>query len=830
MFFSGTLVIITIITNQAQTIRINELMPENHTIIKDCDGDFSDWIEIYNPTSDSVNLTNWSLTDDYIHPDKWKFPEVWIASKSYLLIFASEKNYSVAGKELHTNFKLNTEGDFLGLYDPFQNAVNVFSPSYPELQPDLSYAFNVNGYITSIIPTPGTENRFEDQQYLLPPVFSHKHGFYNTPLKIGITSDNANSIIKYTTDGSEPSLNNGIQYTDSIYIGTTAVIRAVVIQTEKAKSKIVSQTYIFIQDVIKQPNNPVGYPSEWGPYTAMPGIAIADYEMDTEVVSDSRYKNDFEEVFLSIPIMSIVTDINNLFSKSTNADSGGIYIYTGAPENDDEPGLGDGWERPASVEYFDNEGLHDFTIDCGLRLHGGHSRRAEKTPKHSFRILFKDKYGAPELNYPIFGETGNVAQSFTNLILRAGYGNTWLHMSSGERSKHQLIRDLWAKDAQLEMGNLSGHGNFVHLFLNGLYWGIYNPTERIDKNFASTYLGGDGKDFDIIKDYATVVDGNDIAWFEMLEMARPGLSDNIIYQRLQGKNPDGTINPDYPAYLDVENFIDYMLLNFYGSNWDWDHHNWVALRNRKTPGKGFVFFSWDAEHIIEDVYMNVLYNNNTDCPSELFQLLLKNEDFRRLFAERVEMHCFNNGVLTPEACKQRWVKRAGEIDMAIIAESARWGDYRKDVHQISSAPFELYTKLHWLEEQSFVLNEYFPERTDEFINQLNKAGLYPYIPETPVIYSNTDNVLTASLYQNYPNPFGSYTFVSYYISCPADVILKIVDAFGKNVDIITNEFQNTGYYKVKIETAGYPDGIYYCVLITDKEIPKTIKMIHFNRK
>jgi len=123
-----------------------------------------------------------------------------------------------------------------------------------------------------------------------------------------------------------------------------------------------------------------------------------------------------------------------------------------------------------------------------------------------------------------------------------------------------------------------------------------------------------------------------------------------------------------------------MILNFYAGNWDWDHHNWIAIRNRVTPGRGFKFFSWDAEHIVESLNANILSENNDKCPSRLFQQLRQNKDFLRLFADRVQKFCFNNGPLTPASAAERWTKRAGQIEKAVIAESARWGDYRRDVH------------------------------------------------------------------------------------------------------------------------------------------------------
>jgi len=700
-------------------------MALNSTVLADSDGDYSDWIEIYNPTATAVNLLNWSLTDDSTEIDKWKFPDEMLSPNRYLIVFASDKNISISGYQLHTNFKLSGSGEYLGLFDPAGNSATVFSPNFPPQQTDISYAYYEGDFLFSANPTPGDENIVSTMQPVPAPAFNKKHGFYKTSFDVEITSDLSSAKIYYTTNGDTPSETTGTMYTQPITITTTTVLRAIAVNEEMLPSRVTTATYLFLDDVINQPNNPLGYPAKWGAYTAIPDTAIADYEMDPEITRDQRYSGLMEEALLSLPTMSIVTDKGNLFSRVPDPETGGIYVFTGVTAYGGSEVLGDGWERPASIEYFDRNGLKEFQIDCGLKLHGGASRQAEKTPKHSFTISFREKYGQSKLHYPLFGK--EAADEFNSIVLRATYGNTWLHMSSGERKRDQLIRDLWAKDTQLDMGMSAGHGDYVNLYINGIYWGIYNPTEHIDEDFAETYLGGEQEDYDIIKDYGEVVSGEKAAWNAMFSLARAGLVDNANYQKIQGKNPDGTINPSYPAYIDVENLIDYMIINFYGANWDWDHHNWIAIRNRINPREGFQFFSWDAEHILENVSSSVLDENNSGNPSELFQLLLENSEFKKLFADRVQKHCFNGGALTPEAALARWMKRADEIDTAIVAESARWGDYRRDVHQYASGPYYLYDRQFWLDEQSFLVDNYFPYRTATFIEQLKDEGMFPTI-------------------------------------------------------------------------------------------------------
>ena len=738
-FFGFTfLLLVSFVSLRAQTVRINEFMAVNSTTVADKDGDYSDWIELFNPTTEPVNLAGWSLTDDIAAPRKWIFPDVSLLNGNYLLLFASDKDMLTPATELHTNFKLNGSGEYLALIDEAGTIVTEFAPAYSAQVADISFAYFDGDYIFSTSPTPGTANRFEAHGMLPPPIANPSRGFFQQAFEVELTTELENAELYYTLDGSEPTAESGILYEQPIPINTTSVLRAMVSLPDNLSSPSTTHTYLFLDDVLVQPNDPSGYPDTWGPYTAISGTAIADYEMDPEIIDDPRYAPYIKEALLSLPTMSLVTQKEYLFSNSKSPERGGIYIYTGPPEGGDVPGFGDGWERPASIEFFTSDGSEEFQVNCGVRLQGGHSRRPEKSPKHSFRLVFKSKYGPTRLDYPLFGP--NAAESFNTVTLRAGFCNKWFHWSHPQRKMAQYLRDVWAKDTQLEMGHTSGHGRFVHLYINGMYWGLYNPTERIDRRFAESYFGGDDEDYDVIKDYAGVIDGTNTAWNRMITLANRGLASTENYQRIQGNNPDGTPNSNYEAYVDVINLIDYMILNFYGGNTDWDHHNWVAIRNRVGGNKGFKFFSWDAEHVVESKNENVTNENNDNRPSDLFQELAKNDDFQRLFADRVQYHCYNGGVLTPEANIERWMKRADEIDLAVIAESARWGDYRRDVHRYNTqGPFDLYDKQYWLEEQDYVINDYFPNRTDILLNQLRAAGLFPNL-EAPIFQLNNEPI------------------------------------------------------------------------------------------
>jgi len=528
---------------------INEFMASNNSSKSDLQEQFDDWIEIHNYGPDTLYIGGMYLSDDLSVPVKWQIPySTIVPAGGYILIWADN---DTGDSGLHANFKLDADGEEIGLFD-IDGKTIIDSVIFSDQTTDISYGRYPDAaddwrYFSS--PSPAAQNEGGYLGEVASPEFSRNRGFYDGPFSLTIATETPGALIYYTLDGSAPydmerDVPKGMLYTGPILVSGTTCLRAVAVKQGWMPSKIETHTYLFLEDVITQPNDPPGYPSAWGPYCQREGNAIGDYEMDPEITQDPDYQDLVKDALLSIPTMSIVTDVDNLFSKVEDPNSGGIYIFTGTPVGNVP---GQGWERPVSVEFFNRDRSEEFQVDCGLRLQGGHSRLAEKSPKHSFRLVFKSKYGPPKLDYPLFGD--DAATRFNTITLRGGFCNAWHHWSPDQRNRAQYIRDTWAKDTQLDMSNLSGHGLFVHLYLNGLYWGLYNPTERIDREFAASYYGGDDADFDVIKDYTEVIDGEITAWNKMISMANSGLTSNEAYQRIQGNNPDGTPNPNYEALV-----------------------------------------------------------------------------------------------------------------------------------------------------------------------------------------------------------------------------------------------------------------------------------------
>ena len=205
-----------------------------------------------------------------------------------------------------------------------------------------------------------------------------------------ITTATASATIICTTNGSIPSLINGFVYGGPLTINRTTVIRAAAFKNGFQPSGVDTQTYLFLNDAIRQSPNgetPPGWPSTWG-------ANVVDYAMDPDVVNNPAYSGAISNGLRVIPSYSIVTELGNLFDPVT-----GIYA------NPSQDGID--WERPASIElYADGRG---FQVNGGIRLPGRVQPQYPFNPKHAFRLLFGRIWRA-KLNYPAFAN--RVVQSF----------------------------------------------------------------------------------------------------------------------------------------------------------------------------------------------------------------------------------------------------------------------------------------------------------------------------------------------------------------------------------------------------------------------------------
>ncbi len=152
-FLSAILVVSLLSFPASAQVRITEFMASNTQTLIDEDGDTSDWIEVQNTTTNSVSLLNWALSDSAGNPGKWRFPATNMPPKSFLIVFASGKDHAVAGQELHTNFKLSSDGEYLALFAPDGTVASEIIPHYPAQFPDVSYGIGMSLTASTLVAT-----------------------------------------------------------------------------------------------------------------------------------------------------------------------------------------------------------------------------------------------------------------------------------------------------------------------------------------------------------------------------------------------------------------------------------------------------------------------------------------------------------------------------------------------------------------------------------------------------------------------------------------------------------------------------------------------------
>ena len=687
---------------------ISEFLANNESSIIDEDGDSSDWIELANISNEPVSSEGYFLTDDINNPNKWKLPDTIVPPKGYILFFASGKDRINSENFYHTNFSLSTSGEYLAL--TFGGSPSTeFTPIYPEQYKNVSYGFNTldasEGYFSKA--TPGEINGPIDYTAKVSDTkFNVDRGFYQAPFNVEISTKTNGASIVYTIDGSEPSLENGIKVSSenieqevstTIYIDKTTTLRAAAFKEGLLPSNIDTQTYLFLDDIVTQSERPEGYPYPW---VNRNGQSIeGDYGMDPNVVGKLYSVEEIKESLLDVPTVSIVTDKNNLFGNQS-----GIQV------NPRDSGATS--EREISIEFINFENVKNSQENAGLRMNGNASRLVSR-PKHNLRVIFRDDYGKGILNYPLFGPKAETNR-FNSIILRGGNGNSWIHPSKSVYENAMYIRDQWFRDAHSSMGYPETLQREVHVYFNGLYWGMHHLFERIEEEWSAERFGGSKEDWEGFR----IVNGNKIEIINGTpEELQKGIHDS--WQLVNNYASEGNLS-GVMEYLDLNAFIDYLILNFQSGNNDWDQNNVRAMRRISPPGK-YMFFCHDSERAgfnvgSPNVSINVTNKNNSKAPTSIHTALLKNPDYKLLFADRVRFHLFNDGTLTATNATKLWQQRAEGIRIALKAESARWGDFRKE------PPLNL---EDWERALKREYEQWFPKRNPIFLNQLRARGLYP---------------------------------------------------------------------------------------------------------
>lgn len=575
-------------------------MSSNATTIQDEDGDFSDWIEFYNASEFSVNLNGYTISDDPEEPAKWIFPSLTLQPGGFLLVFASDKNrYDTT--ELHTNFKIKNEGEDLILSDPDGTVVDHFLPAV--LATDISFGRYPDGsenIMTLSIPSPGFGNYPGSVL-----VFSKQAGFYSEPFMLFMQTAQPDDSIFYTTNGSIPNT-SAFLFTDSILI-----------------SNIDAQPNSF-SEIQTAPFGPPSYFKSWNPPLAnvpkanviraavfrngqrISQIESASYFVDTAIFSKYHF-----------PVISLTTDSNNFFNYDT-----GIYVPGVHWDSIDPYWTGnyfindDTWERLAHFEFFTDSGFRVINQDVGVCIHGKSTRNA---PQKTLRMYARSEYENSYLNYP-FMRNNPGQDTYKRLLLRTVYSDGMFTVFKDEMT-HDLVKHL-----NLDLQYYSP----AVVFVNGEYWGLQVIRDRIDKYYVGLKYDINPDSIDLLEYNAEVIEGSNVDYLEMIDFI---------------ENNDLSVTENYEyitTRMDIDNFIDYNIVEIYFGNYDWPGSNIKFWRKQEAGAKwrwimfdlDFCYHDFTFDHLKFVTYEGDTSYQNPSWATFLLRNLLKSEEFKGQFINR----------------------------------------------------------------------------------------------------------------------------------------------------------------------------------------------------
>lgn len=603
----------------APALVINEFMASNGNTIAAADGEYHDWIEIYNNTEESVNLEGYHLSDTDNNPARWVFPPVSIEPHGYLLVWASGLDHH-DGIHLHTNFSISSDGEPILLVAPDGETIidrieatplarDVSLGRYPDGASELRFFKD---------PTPGSANATVGYLGILdPPTMSIPPGILDEDQLLEIFHQRGDVQLFYTTDGTIPGP-SALEYAAPISISD--------------RSHEENNISLIRTNLIQEPNV-LAHRDPDGKVAKGTTLRVRAHHPDyivSETVTASYFVFPEGAARYHIPILSLTTDPDNFFGHER-----GIYVAGINGEEDNfwvgnytERGIE--WERPVSFELFDTNGVLEFQQDLGARIHGGYSRRM---PQKSLRLYARNRYGNDAINHPLFP---NRPDAHYRRILLRNSGNDWVETHIRDATVHQVVD---------HMGFATQDYRPVIMFLNGEYWGIHNMRERQDAHYLARRKGVDPDQVDILTWHRTVKQGEATHYQSLLDFLDEedlSVQENMDHVR---------------TMMDVENFTNYYIAQIYHGNRDWPHNNIDYWRLRipfdptMPPGRDG---RWRWLHYDVDQSYGFVRNHHFDAiewvtaplngiyhnvwPNRVLRALLQNAEFERDFLNTMADH------------------------------------------------------------------------------------------------------------------------------------------------------------------------------------------------
>ena len=580
----------------SESLIINEIQSANIDMFIDPSFNYGAWIELYNPTNSPVSLKNLYISDNAENLLKHRLNNPGILpAKGYYVIWFDHYHHNYAPSQV--NFKLDFDGGTIYISNT-QGEVITYQ-DFPMAISRTSYARTTNGgdqWNYTAEPTPGQSNATSTfaKDRLEAPIVDTDARIFTSPFTIKVSIPSG-SMLRYTTDGSTPTLTNGTtSYNGRFNVNATTTYRFRLFQEGKLPSAVVTRSYIY---------------------------------------QDKNY---------TLPVISVVTDYVNLYDDSLGVYVKGVNGRTGNGQSTPCNWNMD-WDRPVNFEYITPEGGMVVNQEVDFAMCGGWSRAWSP---HSFKLKAEKIYeGLNSIDYPFFADKPYLKHK--TLQIRNGGNDT------GCRIKDAALQEIVHRSG-LDVDGQSTQP-VVH-FINGEYRGMLNMREPNNKHFAYANWGIDTDEmdqFEMSPDSGYVqMEGTREAFLEWYALSANAANTNT-YEKIR-------------QLVDIDEYINYMAVEFYLGGTDWPQNNIKGFRPRTENGRfRFVMFDLDGTLATTTPFstfeqkqtytFDYIYDMNGHLTEEIemvtiFLNMLENESFRKQF---IDTYCLVAGsVFEPTRCNE----------------------------------------------------------------------------------------------------------------------------------------------------------------------------------
>jgi len=602
---------------------ITEVLASNDVIAIGEAAALTDYVELYNSGSQTVDLSGYGLSDSLKRPRRWQFPEgATIEPGQFLVVHLDAQAELTTTTEFHTNFSLSRNGgETMSFCDPTGRVLDRLPLSMIPTDHSFGRTLGYNEFYYYNAPTPGAPNGTGYYGYVSTPSFSIPGGEYKGSVQVTINVPDYMQVY-YTTDGSTPTQENGALYTPgSVFnLSHVTVLRA--------------RAY-----------DPSGR------------------LQPSEVITQSYMMN----LYHSFPVVSLVADPDKLWNPVTGMlVTGGELIKEKIPFvklDGSDPNYRTIGKEPSEghVEIYEKDGTQLVSQAVDFSLQGQYSL---DMPQKSFKIRAKAKYGNKYFEAALFED--RPFTQYKSFVLRiSGNDSAWTRLIDGFQS--HLI-DCFNEATDTPSTLIYQAWKPVAVYLNGVYWGHYNMRERVDRYFVAQHEGlslEEADNMDILE-----ASGRTVVWGSSKEYRK-------MIEKIEDSSP-GTNEEDLQYILDnidVDNYFDYMAFEMFFGNSDPGNIRFYKL---KEPGSKWRWIIYDLDYGLfssgfDSVtsYLKPTGAGQQKINNTLIRKLLENDEMKVKFLTRLgEIYQF----LTTETMTTELNKMVAILEPEMPLHFARWAE------------------------------------------------------------------------------------------------------------------------------------------------------------